>query len=398
MADKNFNQGNQSRQDWEKDRNRSNQNNDWSSQNDNSNYGSSQNRNMNQRYGDVGYSGDSAHGMGAGNEGDYNRTNYIPDNDENRNYGNRDYENTQYGTSGTYGYRASGMDYNPGGYNSENRGNYGNEYNQQDWNQQRNYGNTSGNQYRNDNDWNRRQMNQGGGSWSSDYGWQDRNRSNMNYGNQQSWRDQNYGGGYSNTGSDYNRNRGNMSNDYNQDWNRNRHRGDDRYDSRRHDNNENWWDRTKDKVSGWFDKDDDNDRNRRSDYGGGHRGKGPSDYRRSQDRIREDICDRLTDDDRVDASHIRIQIEDDVVILSGNVNSREEKRRAEDLVESVSGVHNVENRLRVGSGAGPDRHLASHDYTGNTDRSGNIGTESGTTNEVIRNVQNDDRVSDKEIK
>ena len=36
------------------------------------------------------------------------------------------------------------------------------------------------------------------------------------------------------------------------------------------------------------------------------------------------------------------------VILKGHVDTREAKRRAEDLVESISGVRHVENRLRVG--------------------------------------------------
>lgn len=388
MADKNFNRENQSyqsNQDWEQKRKRSKQDNDWSSGNSgNSGYGNRQNSGMNQEYGDVGYSGDSAHGMGEENRGNYNRVNYFPDNDENRGYGNRDYENTQYGTSGTYGYRASGMDYNPGGYRGEEQGNYRNagyDYGQQNWNRERNYGN-----YGNDNDWNQRQMNQRrGGSWSSDYGWQDRERSNINYGRY------GYQGDYGNRGY------GNVGNDYNQDWNRNRgsdyNRDWDRYRGNvNRDRDENWWERTKDKVGSWFNDDDKDDRRDR-EYGG-HRGKGPSDYRRSEGRIREDICDRLTDDDRVDASNIKVQIENDVVILSGTVHSRDEKRRAEDLVESVSGVHDVENRLRVGKGS--ESNFASHDYTGNTDRPGGIGTESGTTNEIIRNVAND-RKEDKKL-
>jgi hypothetical protein len=367
MADKNFNQGHQSQQDWDRNRDRSEQENNRSSQSfDNSNYSSNQNRSRQQRYGDVGYSGDSVHGMGAQDQGNYNRVNYIPDNND-----NRDERRMQGGSSGQYGYR------NEGRSNYGNAGHEGN-YGQQDWNRNRGFGNQSGNE----NDWNRRDMQQSsGGSWSSDHGWQGRNRSNMNYGrgdDQRDYGNRNYGGGYGNMSNDYGRN----------DWNRSRSGNDDRYDSRRQDNNDNWWERTKDKVSGWFD-DDDNDDRRKREYGGGHRGKGPTDYRRSQDRIREDICDRLTDDDRVDASSIRVQIEDDVVILSGTVHSRDEKRRAEDLVESVSGVRNVENRLRVGAGSGTERHLASHDYTGTTDRTGGIGTESGTTNEVIRNVQND---------
>lgn len=105
-------------------------------------------------------------------------------------------------------------------------------------------------------------------------------------------------------------------------------------------------DRAKEEVSYWFNNDDDNDGRKRREYSG-HRGKGPSDYRRSADRIKEDVCDRLTDDDRVDASNIRVQMEVDIVILRGTVSSREEKRRAVDLVESVSGVRDVENRIRI---------------------------------------------------
>ncbi|RYZ23317.1 MAG: BON domain-containing protein [Chitinophagaceae bacterium] len=124
---------------------------------------------------------------------------------------------------------------------------------------------------------------------------------------------------------------------------------------------------------------------------GGHRGRGPRDYRRSEDRIREDVCDRLTDDDWLDASHVAVQVQGNEVILSGTVNSREEKRRAEDVVESISGVQHVENRIRVvpqehTRGSGYDRHLSQHQYTGVADAPGNIGTESGTTNEIIRNA------------
>lgn len=108
----------------------------------------------------------------------------------------------------------------------------------------------------------------------------------------------------------------------------------------------NWWDRTKDEVSSWFGGDD---KDRRSDdwQSGEHRGKGPKNYQRSEERIREDVCDRLSEDDRVDASNIDIQIQNNEVILSGTVTTKEEKRRAEDLVERVSGVRHVENRLRV---------------------------------------------------
>lgn len=37
------------------------------------------------------------------------------------------------------------------------------------------------------------------------------------------------------------------------------------------------------------------------------------------------------------------------VTLTGTVNERFEKRRAEDITEEVSGVRHVENRIRIGS-------------------------------------------------
>ena len=77
-------------------------------------------------------------------------------------------------------------------------------------------------------------------------------------------------------------------------------------------------------------------------------GRGPKGYRRSDERIREDICDRLTDDWRVDASEVEVVVSSGQVTLSGSVPSREEKRKAEDLVESIPGVHDVHNNLRVG--------------------------------------------------
>ena len=80
---------------------------------------------------------------------------------------------------------------------------------------------------------------------------------------------------------------------------------------------------------------------------GPHRGKGPRGYQRSSDRIREDVCDRLGEDAHIDASDVDVRVENNEVILSGTVHSREEKRRAEDLAESISGVRNIQNQLRV---------------------------------------------------
>jgi len=85
---------------------------------------------------------------------------------------------------------------------------------------------------------------------------------------------------------------------------------------------------------------------------GEHQGRGPKGYQRSDERIREDINERLTDDPMIDASEIEVQVQNREVTLTGTVRDRNERRRAEDLAESISGVSHVQNNLRVGQRQG----------------------------------------------
>ena len=79
-------------------------------------------------------------------------------------------------------------------------------------------------------------------------------------------------------------------------------------------------------------------------------GRGPKGYQRSDDRIREDVCDRLADDPHLDASDIEITVRNGEVTLAGFVRDRHDKRHAEDVAEHVSGVREVNNSLRVNRG------------------------------------------------
>jgi osmotically-inducible protein OsmY len=81
-----------------------------------------------------------------------------------------------------------------------------------------------------------------------------------------------------------------------------------------------------------------------------HAGRGPRGYQRTDQRVWEDVCDRLTDDPRVDASDIEVRVENGEVTLEGSVRSREEKRRAEDAIERITGVRDVHNHLHVAHG------------------------------------------------
>lgn len=80
---------------------------------------------------------------------------------------------------------------------------------------------------------------------------------------------------------------------------------------------------------------------------GRYAGRGPKNYTRSDERIRDDINDRLTDDPELDATEIEVKVSGCDVTLTGAVESRLAKRRAEDCAESVSGVRNVQNNLRI---------------------------------------------------
>lgn len=80
---------------------------------------------------------------------------------------------------------------------------------------------------------------------------------------------------------------------------------------------------------------------------GMYRGRGPRGYHRSDERIREDVNDRLTDHPFIDASDIEVDVNDGEVTLKGEVEERNDKRLAEDIVESISGVREVHNNIRV---------------------------------------------------
>jgi hypothetical protein len=76
-------------------------------------------------------------------------------------------------------------------------------------------------------------------------------------------------------------------------------------------------------------------------------GVGPQDYQRSDERILEDVNERLTQHGRLDARNIHVEVSNCEVTLTGTVEDRQSKRMAEDVAESVSGVKDVHNQLRL---------------------------------------------------
>ena len=76
-------------------------------------------------------------------------------------------------------------------------------------------------------------------------------------------------------------------------------------------------------------------------------GVGPKGYRRSDERIREEICDRLTAHPDVDASDLEVDVSHGVVRMTGSVATRHEKRIAGLIADDALGVDDVDNRVHV---------------------------------------------------
>lgn len=80
---------------------------------------------------------------------------------------------------------------------------------------------------------------------------------------------------------------------------------------------------------------------------GPHAGVGPKGYQRSPESLIERVCERLEGQGELDASDIEVSADSDEVTLSGTVESRYQKRLADECAEAVYGVRDVHNRLKV---------------------------------------------------
>lgn len=265
------------------------------------------------------------------NRGQYNRGSRTS---------NRDYENDRDNSSRRYNRESPGYDaardYDLG--REDTSGGYftGDDYGS-GFRQTGDSGRTYGANYRRD-DYT--------GNYESDRGYSGNYNTRDDYDRQRNY------GSYSTDRSDYNREYrtygGRAGGDY-RDTGGSYGRGYDRSPSQDYDYEERgWWDKASDTVASWL-GDEDATRRRRMDerYEGEHRGRGPKNYKRSDARIEEDINDKLTYDSYIDASDITVSVSNAEVTLTGTVPNRYTKRQAEDIAESVSGVTNVENRLRV---------------------------------------------------
>jgi hypothetical protein len=86
----------------------------------------------------------------------------------------------------------------------------------------------------------------------------------------------------------------------------------------------------------------------RTDTKSTYRGKGPKGYRPSDERLRERICERLTDDPFIDATDLEVSVANGEVTVTGAVPVRRMKFAIEDLVSDIAGVTALHNSIRTG--------------------------------------------------
>lgn len=82
--------------------------------------------------------------------------------------------------------------------------------------------------------------------------------------------------------------------------------------------------------------------------GGPYAGRGPRGYKRSDERLHDEVSERLSEHGHLDASDVEVSTRDAEVTLVGTVEDRRQKRLADDLAASVPGIRDVHNRLKIG--------------------------------------------------
>jgi hypothetical protein len=75
--------------------------------------------------------------------------------------------------------------------------------------------------------------------------------------------------------------------------------------------------------------------------------RGPKGWQRSDERIKEDLCEQLYNSDEIDSSDVTVEVTQGKVALEGTVRDRYTKHAIEDLVDGCPGVKDIDNRIRV---------------------------------------------------
>jgi hypothetical protein len=106
--------------------------------------------------------------------------------------------------------------------------------------------------------------------------------------------------------------------------------------------------------------------------------RGPKGWQRTDDRLKDDICERLYHTLHIDSSEVTVEVKDGKVMLDGTVPQRGMKHALEDLIDSLPGVHDIDNRVRVSRHEGGSQSQSGQSQGGQS-LSGQSTTGTGST-------------------
>jgi hypothetical protein len=208
-------------------------------------------------------------------------------------------------------------------------------------------------------DWNRGRMR--GGTYGGERDW---DRGGM-YGQEDDWNRGRMRGGMYGRQADWDQGRRDWG--HQRDWGRGRMDYDEDWDE---------WDDWGDDTTTWT----------YTEYWfvpGPFTGRGPAGYTKSDERIREEINERLTHHGQIDASKLEVDVNNGEVVLKGEVEDRRTKRLAEDIACSIMGVDDIQNQIRVKHREHQQRHgeqqRQNEQNQGEQQREGQTGTRQKAT-------------------
>ncbi|MBY4896983.1 BON domain-containing protein [Cupriavidus sp. AU9028] len=73
----------------------------------------------------------------------------------------------------------------------------------------------------------------------------------------------------------------------------------------------------------------------------------PKGYRRTDERICDEVCERLAHARGLDVSEVTVDVGSAIVTLGGTIRDRQAKYRVEEIAAEVAGVDEVINNIRV---------------------------------------------------
>jgi hypothetical protein len=106
---------------------------------------------------------------------------------------------------------------------------------------------------------------------------------------------------------------------------------------------------------------------------------GPKGYQRSDERLKEDISERLMESHYIDCSEVSVEVRGAKVVLEGTVPSRHMKHAIEDLVDACPGVQDIDNRVRVAGAMSQSQSSGGSQSSLQTGGAGSTAALSGST-------------------